>query len=976
LNETVQKNFERGDRPAKAVFGICAVVAFITAIVLVGWTFDITFLKSVLPAFISMKANTALGLLSLSLSLWLLFYPSNNLRFASKTLAAFAFAIGAATMLQYLANINLGIDEFLFLDPMGVKGNFPRGRPAPITASCLMLLGASLFLITHGNRKIRSMGQLFNFVTWIAACQSLVSYATGTSQSFGKQYYSQMALHTSISIILLSIGLLISTRREGMVAVLIKKNAGGSAARRMVASAVLIPSLVWWISAQGVLLGLYDDDMATLIRLLGNMILFLGVAWNDSLNLHELDEDRKSKTLALLTSNGLLNSIIDEQSTMLEELRRAQIEIVESKTAFEHIAETLPHMIWTMLPDRTITYLNRRAQLYFGVEDKADFRLMNYIHPDDVATSADRWTIQLAKGTFSDVEVRYRGIDGIYRWHMAHMTPTRDANGKIIQWTGAAVNIDFKKRTMEELESARMALEMAQDAAQLGTWTFDVKRRLVLGSSFHDKLYGQGRPLGEITPEELNMMMHKDDRGVFKAALEDAVRHNFANYEMEYRVVWADGSIHWLKAMARIVKDDEDKIIYHLGITFDVTDIHSAREDKAKQQIREEAANESSRLKSEFLATMSHEIRTPINGVMGMTNILLDTQLTIEQREYANAIKRSGNSLLVVINDILDFSKIEANKLDFEEIDFNFTQAIEDASTATRFLATKKGLTIEQSIDAQIPKVLNGDPGRLQQIISNLLSNAVKFTPSGTISVSALFESNDDQGTVVRFEVKDSGVGISAEGKEKLFQAFSQADSSTTRKYGGTGLGLSISRHLVERMSGKIGVESELGKGSTFWFTATFKAAEVKVLPLASVEEKPRIVKRCRILIAEDVQINQIVALRMVEKLGHFAHAVANGKEVIDALHNGDYDLILMDCHMPEMDGFEATREVRISKTIPNPDIWIVAMTASAMKGDKERCLAIGMNDYVSKPIEPKSLEKILNKWLIDEGKTALDVTA
>ncbi|RYZ53130.1 MAG: response regulator, partial [Proteobacteria bacterium] len=218
--------------------------------------------------------------------------------------------------------------------------------------------------------------------------------------------------------------------------------------------------------------------------------------------------------------------------------------------------------------------------------------------------------------------------------------------------------------------------------------------------------------------------------------------------------------------------------------------------------------------------------------------------------------------------------------------------------------------------------------------------------------------------------------GISAEAKEKLFQAFSQADSSTTRKYGGTGLGLSISRHLVERMSGKIGVESELGQGSTFWFTAKFKTAEVKTLPLTVSEEKPRVAKRCRILIAEDVQINQIVALRMVEKLGHFAHAVANGKEVIDALHNGDYDLILMDCHMPEMDGFEATREVRISKTIPNPDIWIVAMTASAMKGDKERCLAIGMNDYVSKPIEPKSLEKILNKWLIDEGKATLDVTA
>ncbi|RZA15604.1 MAG: response regulator, partial [Proteobacteria bacterium] len=527
-------------------------------------------------------------------------------------------------------------------------------------------------------------------------------------------------------------------------------------------------------------------------------------------------------------------------------------------------------------------------------------------------------------------------------------------------------------RNHEELESTKLSLELAEDAAQVGIWNFDIERRVVVGTLFHDQLYGRTEKVKEWTVEDIIASIHPEDRAVFTERTAAGLRDVGLSYAMEYRVIWPDSSVHWHSVMVRLKRDETGKVTHQRGITYDVTYVHETKLERELMEIREKAAVESLRLKSEFLATMSHEIRTPINGVMGMTNILLDTSLSAEQTEYAQAIKRSGQSLLVVINDILDFSKIEANKLDFEEIDFAVQQALEDAVLTVRYVAQKKNVQVNLFIDSAIPKFVAGDPGRLQQVVTNLLSNAVKFTPEGEVKVNARLLKCDEEFATVRIEVVDTGIGISESSLERLFQPFTQADNSTTRKYGGTGLGLSISKHLIERMHGEVGAASKVGEGSTFWFTARFGRA-TSGNELVSVKPEELIVAtipRCRILIAEDVLVNQIVAVRMVEKLGHFTHTVANGKEVLDALHNGDYDLILMDCHMPEMDGYEATTAIRASKTISNPNIIILAMTANAMKGDKEKCIAVGMNDYLSKPIEPKGLQKALSKWLLESGRS------
>jgi len=793
--------------------------------------------------------------------------------------------------------------------------------------------------------------------------------------------------------------------------------------------------------------------------------------------------------------NGVVRNIT-ERKRMEEKLKRQQEEQ-------QIILDTVPAMIFYKDKENRMIRVNKTLAEVIGlpkeeIQGKTCFELF----PDQAEEYwRDDKEVMASGNPKRNIIERLKTLEGT-RWVQTDKIPHRDENGNAIGIIGFTVDVTEQKRAKEKLQESEKKYRTLVETAQEGIGILDTDENIIFVNQAFANLLGYQKE--ELLGLNLSQISDKEQFAKFRKETEKRRQGKSSRYEA--KLYTKAGEPKYFSLSASPLFDDKKTFTGTMGLLADITAHKQAEENLRKAK---EEAEEANRLKSEFLANMSHEIRTPMNAIIGMTSLALDTEVTGEQRDYLNTVKESTRALLELLNDILDLSKIEADRIELETIDFDLRVTVEGMSDTLAHRASAKGLELACMIHHQVPVLLRGDPGRLRQILMNLGGNAIKFTEKGEVVIRVELEEETEDSVTLLFSVTDTGVGITKDKHKKVFESFTQVDGSTARKYGGTGLGLSISKRLVELMGGKIGVESQPGKGSRFWFTAVFekqkefkdifpsvppdirgmrmlviddnrtnrtilvkmlesfgcsaeavesgiealqmlkRAAhkeklfdlvlldmqmpemngeqtlraikhdpeikDVAVIILTSIGERgdaarlealgcagyllkpikqsqlfdtiitvlswqkveakekpiPLVTRhtiaeqrrqRVRILVAEDNPMNQKLAVTLLKKAGYSVDAVETGRRVIEILNRTAYHLVLMDVQMPEMDGFETTRAIR-EREGKKQHTPIIAMTAHAMKGDRERCLQAGMDDYISKPIEPQELFDAIKKW-------------
>ncbi len=803
--------------------------------------------------------------------------------------------------------------------------------------------------------------------------------------------------------------------------------------------------------------------------------------------------------LAFITAEARHNARSFRQSASDQEALR------EAGRRRDALVNSIDGIVWEAEPESgRFTFVSRRAETILGypverwLADSSFWK--KHIHPADVESTVSYATSEAAAGGDYTLEYRMLAADGRAVWLRDIVSVKKEKEDEgIPALRGVMVDITAHKKASEERDMLADALRTVREAVTIT----DCDDRIVFVNDAFLKLYGYRRD--EILSGTIDVVRSARNPAQLDAAIADGNRRGGWQGELWNRR--KDGSEFPISLSTSLVRDQGGRTIAQVGVASDITQRKRAENEWKRAK---EAAEAASRAKSEFLANLSHEIRTPMNGILGMNQLLIETPLDEHQRRYAEVTRDSARSLLSVLNDILDFSKIEAGKLELETVDFDLYAVTGGVSDLWAAKAQEKGIELLCLVEAGVPTRLRGDPGRLRQVLTNLVGNAVKFTAAGEVSIRVRLESSDPA-VGLRFEVQDTGIGVPPDRQKLLFQPFSQADASTTRRFGGTGLGLTIVRRLVELMGGQVGFASEPGRGSCFWFTVAFVLQGSQPAPVSlagkrivvvdpnaasrgllaqllsdwgcraelaapgetadtllhspsvpfdgvimvsrvarmgrplwsalcedpDLAGKPMValfpfregagmagrpsagcaaltkpvkqgeLAKClgslfdrapqpaspqapanargpephprrgaRLLLVEDNRTNQEVALGVLQQLGYGAVDVAgDGRQALEMLERTEYDLVLMDCQMPEMDGYEATRRIRQrSAQVRHHRLPIVAMTAHALAGDRDQCLEAGMDDYLAKPVDPKVLAGVLEKWLTAvDGAAAAD---
>jgi len=638
-------------------------------------------------------------------------------------------------------------------------------------------------------------------------------------------------------------------------------------------------------------------------------------------------------------------------------------------------------------PDNTVTFTNEFRNM-LGYENETDFpdtleNWKNHLHPDDREEAIAYVIRHVSDKTGEmpyDAEYRLRKKDGEYAYFRACGEAIRDKDGNVIRIAGALLDITETKTTLLDKELQLTKLNLIIEAAKIGMVNMEFDPNDPLGPNNHIELSDEYKKLlgytddDDKSPETLGEsrigLVHPDDMEssfkVFSAHILDKTGNT--PFDIEQRLRKKNGEYAWFRTVGKAIRDNEGNPIRFVNAAFDMTETRNLINEAEKQRMEAEIA---SRSKSNFLANMSHEMRTPMNAIIGMTTIGKKADDIIQKNHALNKIGDASSHLLAVINDVLDMAKIEANRLELAPIEYNFKKMLQKVLTVINFRVDEKKQQLTLNVDSKIPLFIFGDDQRLSQVITNLLSNAVKFTPEGgKIHLDASLVNEINGICELRIEVADSGIGISPDKHEKLFSAFEQAESGTSRQYGGTGLGLSISRHIVEYMDGKIWVESELGKGAKFIFTVKARRSDKSPISILTPDNSwnntmgSGELRGKNLLVAEDVDINREILIALLEDTGISIDCAENGEEAFKMIEAAPdkYDIIFMDVQMPVMNGYEATRQIRSLPERQRGRLPIIALTANVFKSDIEDCLAAGMDDHLGKPLD---IDKVMEKLRI-----------
>ncbi|MFT5382750.1 MAG: two-component system CheB/CheR fusion protein [Saprospiraceae bacterium] len=716
----------------------------------------------------------------------------------------------------------------------------------------------------------------------------------------------------------------------------------------------------------------------------------------------------------------------------IHEQKLSEDALKESENKFRQMAELMPQKIWTADAEGNKNYFNKTLLDYAGMsfEELKGTGWEKINHPDDWKKNKKNWEESIRTGKNYESENRLLRNDGKFFWHLTRAVAIKEESGKIKMWVGSKTEIQEQKTQKEELEKSVLnrtfeLQEANKELEQKNEELFLTKEKLLTEYS-RSLIEASLDPLITINAEGKITDMNKAFTTITNVSPQKLIGTDFCDYFTDpqkalaiqaevfakgfvtnYPLTIIDGEPTAVLFNGSVYKDENKKVLGAVLVARDITEQKKvekkfkdakifaetattiAEDAKIQAENATRLANEAVHAKQQFLSNMSHEIRTPMNAIIGFTKVILKTELSAKQKEYLTAIKMSGDAMIILINDILDLAKVDSGKMTFEKIPFKMASSISSVFHLFELKTQEKNLKLVKDYDPKIPKVLLGDSVRLHQIILNLLDNAVKFTTKGEIKLSVRILEELETKVSIEFAVSDTGIGISKEKLEQVFDNFNQASSSTARLFGGTGLGLAIAKQLVEQQGGSIQLKSKVGEGSTFSFILNFQKTKEKVYATSDILKLDTEIKNIKVLVVEDMALNQLLMKTLLDKFGFERDIASNGKIAIEKLQKKSYDIILMDLQMPEMNGFEAAEYIR--NTL-NSKIPIIALTADVTTIDLAKCKAFGMNDYISKPVDERLLyntiialvqkpsaikhqEEIINESIETEQVKCIDLT-